>query len=162
MDATAGDLMLQSHLKSKLHDYCSGLATAHRSMKRAIERSLMCEDERLVRLFRTAFQVIDVYGSFLSFEKWVRVQDLNGTDMGNRNHSEFTMRAMVKCTAKLWLKDLRMFLQQKHPLTGRESGGSAWLRGGCVGARHWRGLSFGPVYTKRKRGPFTFYYNIPT
>ena len=42
-------------------------------MKRAIERSLTCEDERLVRLFRTAFQVIGVYGSFLSFETWVRV-----------------------------------------------------------------------------------------
>jgi len=99
--------MLSSHLTSDLHKFCAGLPTAHRQRKRAFARALTTDDERLARLFRTALQVVDTYGSFLSFEKWVRLQDLNGADMGNRGHSDFTMRAMVVCTAELWLGDLK-------------------------------------------------------
>ena len=49
----------------------------------------------------------------------MRLQDLNSLDMGNRLHSEFTMRSMVVCCAELWLDDLKDFLQQPHPITGR-------------------------------------------
>ena len=95
--------MLQSHLDSDLHRHCAGLATAHRDLKRARATELSSSDVLLGRLFRTALQVVGEYGSFLSFAKWVRLQDLNGCDIGNRNHSEFTMREMVVCTAELWL-----------------------------------------------------------
>ena len=89
--------MLDNHLTSGLHKFCAGLATAHRQLKRSRYTALTTSEELVARLFRTALQVIDEYGSFLSFEKWVRLQDLNGTDMGNRGHSKFTMREMIIC-----------------------------------------------------------------
>ena len=112
--------MLDNHLTSGLHKFCAGLATAHRQLKRSRYTALTTSEELVARLFRTALQVIDEYGSFLSFEKWVRLQDVNGTDMGNRGHSEFTMREMVICTAELWMGDLKDYLQTPHPITGRK------------------------------------------
>ena len=47
------------------------------------------------------------------------MQDLSGLDIGNRNHSETTMRRMVVCCAELWLGDFKEFLQQPHLITGR-------------------------------------------
>ena len=49
----------------------------------------------------------------------MRLQDLNSLDMGNRLHSATTMCNMVVCCAELWLGDLKDFLQQPHPITGR-------------------------------------------
>ena len=95
--------MLEKHLTSKLHGFCSSLATMHREQKRALATALTTNEELVARCFRTMLQTVDEYGSFLSFEQWVRLQDLNGLNMGNRNHSEFTARAMVEMTAELWM-----------------------------------------------------------
>ena len=130
--------MLDNHLTSGLHKFCAGLATAHRQLKRSRDTALTTSEELVARLFRTALQVIDEYGSFLSFEKWVRLQDVNGTDMGNRGHSEFTMREMIICTAELWMGDLKDYLQTPHPITGRKpyvcgALGVGWCSGGGPG-----------------------------
>ena len=61
--------MLQNHTKSQLHKFCAGLATAHRDRKRSLAVALTTSDELIAGLFRTALEVVDEYGSFLSFEK---------------------------------------------------------------------------------------------
>ena len=90
----------------------------HHEREVAVERALTGKEELVAKLFRTALHTVDQYDSMLSFESAVRLQVLNGADMGNRNHGRKAMAEMVCCIAELWLEDLLAFFQQPHPITG--------------------------------------------
>ena len=109
--------VLQGHKNSKLHRYIL-LQNDQLDIRLAIDRALYSNNEILVRVMRTAVNVVARYGSFLSFENDVRLQILNGAVMGNRNHSRKAMREIVLTIGDVFLEDMRTYATSTHPISG--------------------------------------------
>ena len=86
--ASAVKRMLNDHQTSGIHKFCAGLAVLHHEREVAVERALTGKEELVAKLFRTALHTVDQYDSMLSFESAVRLQVLNGADMGTATMEE--------------------------------------------------------------------------
>ena len=111
--------VLERHIKSALHVYVLGQNNAL-SIRTSLARALVSKNEQLIRLMRTALNTVANYRSLLSYEYDVRLQVLNGLDMGNRQHSREAMKNIILCIGDVWLEDMRNHAQSRHPLTGHK------------------------------------------
>jgi len=109
---------LKKHVDSDLHKLVLQLDTAV-SAPASLSRALVGNNERLVRLLRTLLHNTWHYRSFLQFEHEIYLQQLQGLDLGNRNHSRKTGRAMLLVIGELWMNDMKEFMATPNAFTGR-------------------------------------------
>jgi len=108
--------------KSAMHLICGEHAVDLKrdSMTHAAAAALAREDAVLERLFiNTAMYVCERKHSYREYEHLLRLQAVNGLDMGNINHGRQACKEMVLMTWQLGLKEIKDFMGTTSTMTGR-------------------------------------------
>ena len=101
------------HQNSAVHKLSSSAWAAE------VERRRAAHDTGMI-LGRAAYYQLREGGSYLGFERLVQLQDMNGVDVGNLNHSEKFCRDLLPHFAACITKDISKFLSTGQELLGGE------------------------------------------
>ena len=109
------------HVDSDMHKACVAHAEdlQRDSMTHASASALMRESEVTARLINTAAYVCERKHSYREYEQLVKLQHVNGLDMGNINHGRHACKEMILSSWQLGQNDIMEFMQTINPLTGR-------------------------------------------
>jgi hypothetical protein len=76
----------------------------------------LLELEAMGNLMRTAMQIAKRKDAFLEYEELLYLQDANGTELGQREHSRKTAKEMIKVATRVGREEIRLFLTTTNPI----------------------------------------------